>query len=260
MTAKQLLFAKPRMRAWWGMNILADAVRVTLGPKRAPWCREVVGRATVINSGVAVAKEIELEDRFENMGAQMVRGWRPRPRSRRRRHHRRAARRVDRQRRPEVRRGRDEPDGPQARHRPRRWKRWSPSSRASRSPAPRAPRSRRSAISANNDSSIGDMIAEAMEKVEREGVITVEDGKGLANELEVVEGTQFDRGFLSPYFITNAEKQSVVLEDAHILLYDKKISDDQRAAAAARARRQDGQAAARDRRGESKAKRSRRSW
>jgi chaperonin GroEL len=80
------------------------------------------------------------------------------------------------------------------------------------------------AISANNDSSIGDMIAEAMEKVGREGVITVEDGKGLANELEVVEGTQFDRGFLSPYFITNAEKQSVVLEDAYILLYDKKIS------------------------------------
>ena len=80
------------------------------------------------------------------------------------------------------------------------------------------------AISANNDASIGDMIAEAMEKVGREGVITVEDGKGLANELEVVEGTQFDRGFLSPYFITHPEKQNVVLEDAFILLYDKKIS------------------------------------
>jgi chaperonin GroEL len=80
------------------------------------------------------------------------------------------------------------------------------------------------AISANSDASIGEMIAEAMEKVGREGVITVEDGKGLANELEVVEGTQFDRGFLSPYFITNAEKQSVVLEDAYILLHDKKIA------------------------------------
>jgi chaperonin GroEL len=80
------------------------------------------------------------------------------------------------------------------------------------------------AISANNDASIGDMIAEAMEKVGREGVITVEDGKGLANELEVVEGTQFDRGFLSPYFITHPDKQNVVLEDAYILLYDKKIS------------------------------------
>jgi chaperonin GroEL len=80
------------------------------------------------------------------------------------------------------------------------------------------------AISANNDASIGEMIAEAMEKVGREGVITVEDGKGLANELEVVEGTQFDRGFLSPYFITNAEKQSVVLEDAYILLHDRKIA------------------------------------
>jgi chaperonin GroEL len=80
------------------------------------------------------------------------------------------------------------------------------------------------AISANNDASIGDMIAEAMERVGREGVITVEDGKGLANELEVVEGTQFDRGYLSPYFITHPDKQNVVLEDAFILLYDKKIS------------------------------------
>jgi chaperonin GroEL len=79
-------------------------------------------------------------------------------------------------------------------------------------------------ISANNDPSIGEMIAEAMEKVGREGVITVEDGKGLANELEVVEGTQFDRGFLSPYFINNPEKQSVVLEDVYILLHDKKIA------------------------------------
>jgi chaperonin GroEL len=79
-------------------------------------------------------------------------------------------------------------------------------------------------ISANNDPSIGEMIAEAMEKVGREGVITVEDGKGLANELEVVEGTQFDRGFLSPYFINNPEKQTVVLEDVLILLHDKKIA------------------------------------
>jgi chaperonin GroEL len=80
------------------------------------------------------------------------------------------------------------------------------------------------AISANNDASIGEMIAEAMEKVGREGVITVEDGKGLANELELVEGTQFDRGFLSPYFINSPEKQRVVLEDVLILLHDKKIS------------------------------------
>jgi chaperonin GroEL len=80
------------------------------------------------------------------------------------------------------------------------------------------------AISANNDASIGEMIAEAMEKVGREGVITVEDGKGLANELEVVEGTQFDRGYLSPYFVNQPEKQNVVLEDVYVLLHDRKIS------------------------------------
>jgi chaperonin GroEL len=209
------------------MNILADAVRVTLGPKaRTVVLEKSWGAPTVINSGVAVAKEIELEDRFENMGAQMVR---------------------------EVAAKTSEVAGDgtttatllaasivneglkyvASGMNPMDLKRGIDTAvetlvaelaRLAKPCATRTEIAQVGAISANNDPSIGDMISEAMEKVGREGVITVEDGKGLANELEVVEGTQFDRGFLSPYFITNAEKQSVVLEDAHILLYDKKIS------------------------------------
>ena len=241
MTAKQLLFGESaHVRLLRGMNILADAVRVTLGPKaRTVVLERSWGAPMVINSGVIVAKEIELEDRFENMGAQMVREV--------------AAKTAEvagdgtttatllaaghRQRGHEVRRRGHEPDGPQARHRPRGRGRGGGAERLAKPCATRKEIAQVASISANNDASIGEMIAEAMEKVGREGVITVEDGKGLANELEVVEGTQFDRGFLSPYFINNAEKQSVVLEDVSILLYDKKISSDPRAAAAARARR-----------------------
>jgi chaperonin GroEL len=228
MTAKQLLFGESaHARLVKGMNTLAAAVRVTLGPKaRTVVLEKSWGAPTVINSGVAVAKEIELEDRFENMGAQMVR---------------------------EVAAKTSEVAGDgtttatllaaaivneglkyvAAGMNPMDLKRGIDAAvetlvteleRLAKPCATRTEIAQVGAISANNDSSIGDMIAEAMEKVGREGVITVEDGKGLANELEVVEGTQFDRGFLSPYFITNAEKQSVVLEDAYILLYDKKIS------------------------------------
>jgi chaperonin GroEL len=228
MTAKQLLFGETaHARLVKGMNILTDAVRVTLGPKaRTVVLEKSWGAPSVINSGVIVAKEIELEDRFENMGAQMVREV--------------AAKTA------EV-----AGDGTTtatllaasivneglkyvaAGMNPMDLKRGidlavetlvAELARLAKPCATRTEIAQVGAISANNDSSIGDMIAEAMEKVGREGVITVEDGKGLANELELVEGTQFDRGFLSPYFITNAEKQSVVLEDAHILLYDKKIS------------------------------------
>jgi chaperonin GroEL len=228
MTAKQLLFGETaHARLVKGMNILADAVRVTLGPKaRTVVLEKSWGAPTVINSGVAVAKEIELEDRFENMGAQMVR---------------------------EVAAKTSEVAGDgtttatllaasivneglkyvASGMNPMDLKRGIDAAvealvteleRLAKPCTTRTEIAQVGAISANNDASIGDMIAEAMEKVGREGVITVEDGKGLANELEVVEGTQFDRGFLSPYFITNAEKQSVVLEDAYILLYDKKIS------------------------------------
>jgi len=228
MTAKQLLFGETaHARLLRGMNILADAVRVTLGPKaRTVVLERSWGAPVVINSGVIVAKEIELEDRFENMGAQMVREV--------------AARTA------EV-----AGDGTTtatllaaaivnegmkyvaAGMNPMDLKRGvdgavealvAELARMAKPCSTRKEIAQVASISANNDASIGEMIAEAMEKVGREGVITVEDGKGLANELEVVEGTQFDRGFLSPYFINNAEKQSVVLEDVSILLYDKRIS------------------------------------
>jgi chaperonin GroEL len=227
-SAKRVLFGEPaHARLLRGMNTLADAVRVTLGPKaRTVVLEKSWGAPTVINSGVAVAREIELADRFENMGAQMVR---------------------------EVAAKTSEVAGDGtttatllaaaivnegmkyvvAGMNPMDLKRGIDQAvealvaelgRMAKPCSTRREIAQVGAISANNDASIGDMIAEAMEKVGREGVITVEDGKGLANELEVVEGTQFDRGFLSPYFITHPDKQNVVLEDAYILLYDKKIS------------------------------------
>jgi chaperonin GroEL len=228
MTAKQLLFGESaHARLIKGMNTLADAVRVTLGPKaRTVVLEKSWGAPTVVNSGVIVAKEIELEDRFENMGAQMVR---------------------------EVAAKTSEVAGDgtttatllaaaivnegmkyvAAGMNPMDLKRGidravegliAELGRMAKPCATRTEVAQVGSISANNDASIGEMIAEAMQKVGREGVITVEDGKGLANELEVVEGTQFDRGYLSPYFINNAEKQAVVLEDPFILLHDKKIS------------------------------------
>jgi len=228
MTAKELLFGQPaHARLVKGLNILADAVRVTLGPKaRTVVLERSWGAPTVINSGVIVAKEIELEDHFENMGAQMAREV--------------AAKTA------EV-----AGDGTTtatilaagivneglkyvvAGMNPMDLKRGIDAAvealtvelgRLAKPCTTRTEIAQVASISANNDASIGEMVAEAMEKVGREGVITVEDGKGLANELEVVEGTQFDRGYLSPYFINNPEKQSVMLEDVSILLHDKKIA------------------------------------
>jgi chaperonin GroEL len=228
MPAKELLFGEAaHAKLLKGMNKLADAVRVTLGPKaRTVVLERSYGAPSIVNSGVVVAREIELEDHFENMGAQMVR---------------------------EVAAKTSEVAGDgtttatilaagiitegmkyvSAGMNPMDLKRGIDQAveavveelhRLAKPCATRKEIAQVASISANNDASIGDMVAEAMEKVGREGVITVEDGKGLANELEVVEGTQFDRGYLSPYFINNAEKQDVLLEDVFILLYDKKIS------------------------------------
>ncbi|MDP2835030.1 MAG: chaperonin GroEL, partial [Pseudomonadota bacterium] len=229
MAAKDVRFgdsARARMVA--GVNILANAVKVTLGPKG----RNVVldrsfGAPTVTKDGVSVAKEIELKDKLENMGAQMVKEV--------------ASKTSD-----------IAGDGTTtatvlaqsivnegmkfvaAGMNPMDLKRGIDKAviaitaelkNISKPCTTNKEIAQVGSISANSDSTIGDIIANAMDKVGKEGVITVEDGTSLESELEVVEGMQFDRGYLSPYFINTAEKQMAVLEDPFVLLYDKKISN-----------------------------------
>jgi len=229
MSAKDVRFhesARHKMLA--GVNVLADAVRVTLGPKgRNVILERSYGAPTITKDGVSVAKEIELKDKFENMGAQMVKevasktsdvagdgtttatvlaqsivkegmkfvasGMNP----------------MD------LKRGIDKSVIAVVEE----LKNISKACTTSKEIA------QVGAISANADNEIGKIISDAMEKVGKEGVITVEDGKSLQTELEVVEGMQFDRGYLSPYFINNAEKQMSVLDDPYVLLYDKKVSN-----------------------------------
>ncbi|HEX6065672.1 MAG TPA: chaperonin GroEL, partial [Longimicrobiales bacterium] len=228
MAAKDVKFHESaRARIVAGVNVLADAVKVTLGPKgRNVVLERSFGAPTVTKDGVSVAKEIELKDKFENMGAQMVKevasktsdvagdgtttatvlaqaivaegmkyvaaGMNP----------------MD------LKRGIDKAVEATVAE----LKKISKPCTTSKEIA------QVGAISANADLSIGKIIADAMDKVGKEGVITVEDGKSLDNELEVVDGMQFDRGYLSPYFINNAEKQIAVLDDPYILYHDKKIS------------------------------------
>ncbi|MGK0401250.1 MAG: chaperonin GroEL, partial [Candidatus Azotimanducaceae bacterium] len=211
-----------------GVNVLADAVKVTLGPKgRNVILDKSFGAPTVTKDGVSVAKEIELKDKFENMGAQMVKevasqtsdvagdgtttatvlaqailneglkavaaGMNPMD----------LKRGIDKAvtAAVEVIKGLAVPcDDPKA-------------------------IAQVGSVSANSDTAIGDILAEAMDKVGKEGVITVEEGQGIENELDVVEGMQFDRGYLSPYFINNQENMSAELEDPYVLLFDKKISN-----------------------------------
>src|SRR5512144_763330 len=229
MAAKMVKFSRDARDAILkGVNILADAVTVTLGPKgRNVVLDKSFGAPNVTKDGVTVAKEVELEDKFENMGAQMVKEV--------------ASKTSD-----------VAGDGTTtatvlarsifaegvklvaAGHDPMTLKRGIDKaveamvgelkgmSKATKDPKEIA---QVGTIAANNDSTIGDVIAEAMNKVGKEGVITVEEAKGLETTLDVVEGMQFDRGYLSPYFVTDPERMECVLEDAYLLIHEKKISN-----------------------------------
>ena len=228
MTAKDVRFHEDaRTRMVHGLNILADAVKITLGPRG----RNVVlerswGAPTITKDGVSVAKEIELKERFENMGAQMVKEVASKTSDVAGDGTTTAtvlAQAIVREGMKYVASGMNPMDLKRGIDKAvtavvEELKKISRPCNSSKEVA------QIGSISANLDSEVGKIIADAMEKVGKEGVITVEDGKSLQNELELVEGMQFDRGYLSPYFINNAEKQSALLEDAYVLLCDKKIS------------------------------------
>ena len=229
MAAKDVRFHdSARAKMVVGVNILADAVKVTLGPKgRNVVLERSFGSPTVTKDGVSVAKEIELKDKFENMGAQMVKEVASKTSDVAGDGTTTAtvlAQSIVKEGMKYVAAGMNPMDLKRGIDKAviaitEELKKISKPCTTSKEIA------QVGAISANADASIGDRIAEAMDKVGKEGVITVEDGKSLADELEVVEGMQFDRGYLSPYFINNPDKQITLLENPYVLLHDKKISN-----------------------------------
>src|SRR6266850_1422404 len=228
MAAKEILFdVRAREAILKGVNTLADAVKVTLGPKgRNVVIEKSFGSPTITKDGVTVAKEIELENKFENMGAQMVKEVASRTSDvagdgtttatvLAQAIFREGAKLVAAGNNPmEIKRGIDKAVEAVVAE-------LKKLSKATKDPKEIA---QVGTISANGDATIGKIISEAMEKVGKEGVITVEEAKGLETTLEVVEGMQFDRGYLSPYFVTDPERMEVVLEDPYILIHEKKIS------------------------------------
>ncbi|TGY89884.1 chaperonin GroEL [Marinicauda algicola] len=228
MAAKDVKFsASARDKMLKGVDILADAVKVTLGPKgRNVVIEKSFGAPRTTKDGVSVAKEIELEDKFENMGAQMVREVAQRTNDEAGDGTTTAtvlAQAIIREGMKSVAAGMNPMD--LKRGIDTAVKKVVEDIKANSTPIKGSSEiSQVGTISANGEKEIGEMIARAMEKVGNEGVITVEEAKALETELEVVEGMQFDRGYLSPYFITDAEKMRAELEDPYILLFEKKLS------------------------------------
>ena len=228
MAAKLVKFSQDaRDRTLRGVNLLADAVTVTLGPKgRNVVIEKSFGAPVVTKDGVTVAKEIELEDKFENMGAQMVKEVASKTSDvagdgtttatvLARAVYSEGVKMVAAGHDPmSIKRGIDKAVGAVVGD----LRNMSKSTRDQKEIA------QVGTISANNDATIGEIIAEAMNKVGREGVITVEEAKGLETTLDVVEGMQFDRGYLSPYFVTDPERMECVFEDVYLLIHEKKIS------------------------------------